>query len=124
MFQYLRLIIVIAILFIIEPVYSLDKGHSNGLIRPGRRVTSSIILSEDNIINSYTTFKIRVPANVFKMEIKLDSSPVDLDIYINHDQEIENYDNTDSYSTEELYNEKLTISRISSEPLHSGIYYI
>ncbi len=124
MFQYIRLILVIIILFTIKPVYGLEKGHSNELIRAGRRVTSSIILSDDNLINSYTTFKIRVPANVFKMEIKLDSSPVDLDIYINHDQEIENYDNTDSYSTEELYNEKLTISRISSEPLHSGIYYI
>jgi len=58
------------------------------------------------------------------MDIQIDNAPSDLDIYINYDREISNYDDVDFASTLELFNESFSLSRMSSSPLQSGIYYI
>jgi len=118
------ILIVLIILIFPLTVYSWDRKDSTGFVQPGRRVNASIDLIEDSISYSYRTFKVRVPENAFKMEIKIDNSPADLDIFMNHDREIEVYDDADYSSTEDIFNENLSISRISSSPLYSGVYYI
>lgn len=112
------------LLFIVLPVSAWEKKDQRGLIQPGRRVSGSIDLVENEISYSYRTYRVRVPENVFKMEVQLDSSFTDLDLYMNYNREIENYDNTDYYSARELFNEKLLVSRFSQEPLVPGLYFI
>lgn len=113
------------VLFIYTPIISAwEKKDNSGFIQPGRRISSIIDLSQNQVSYSYRTFKIRVPENVFKMEVKIDSSLSDLDIYMNYNREIENYDYTDHFSAAELFNEKLSISRLSEEPLVPGVYHI
>ncbi|MBI9097735.1 MAG: trypsin-like peptidase domain-containing protein [Spirochaetaceae bacterium] len=114
-----------ALFFVFTSVsFSWEKKDSSGFIQPGRRISSSVILSEDQISYSYKTFKVRIPDNAFKMEVKIDNSQADLDIYMNFDREIENYDNVDYSSTLDLYNEKFSLNRLSSDPLYTGVYYI
>lgn len=112
--------------FLILPLslWSWDKKDSEGFVQPGRRISSSILLSEDQISYSYRTFKVRITDKVFKMDVKIDNSPTDLDIYINYNREILNYDDVDYSSTEELYNEKFSLTRMSPYPLENGVYYI
>lgn len=112
------------IIFLTPSLWGWDKKDSSGFLQPGRRIGSSIILSEDQISYSYRTFKIRVSEKVFKMDIKIDNSPADLDIYVNYNREIVNYDDVDFSSTLELFNEKISLSRMSSLPLETGVYYI
>jgi hypothetical protein len=116
-------LMILIVLFLPLTVYSWDKKELSGFLQPGKRVSSSILLVEDQISYSYTTFKIRVPENAFKMEIKIDNSPADLDIYMNYEREIDNYDDTEYFSAEDLFNESLSLSRLSLNPLYSGIYY-
>jgi S1-C subfamily serine protease len=106
------------------PISAWDKKDPRGFIQPGRRVANTIDLSSDQVSYSYRTFRVRVPEDAFKMDVKLDSAYADLDIYMNFDREIDNYDHTDYYSAEELFNEKLSVSRFSPIPLVPGMYYI
>lgn len=109
---------------VLTALFSWEKKDSGGFIQPGRRISSSVLLSEEHISYSYRTFKVRVPDNTFKMEVKIDNSRADLDIFMNFDREIENYDEVDYSSTLDLYNEKISITRMSSTPLYTGVYYI
>jgi len=118
-----KISIILLLVSAISPVFGWEKKDSEGFIQPGRRISSSVILQDDQISYSYRTFKVRVPDNVFKMEVKIDNSSADLDIFMNFNREIENYDDVDFSSTEELHNETITLSRMSSLPLSSGIYY-
>lgn len=117
-------LVIIILILTSSLTYGLDKTGPPGFIQPGRRVSGSVILTKDQISYSYTTYKIRVPDSVFKMEVKLDKSQADLDIFMNHNREIENYDDVDYFSTQDLYNEKLSLSRIGDDVLYSGVYYI
>ena len=119
-----KIFISVLFVFISTLIFSWEKKDLSGYMQPGRRTSSSVVLSEDQISYSFTTFKVRVPDNVFKMEVKLDNSEADLDIFMNYDREIENYDDVDYSSTQDLFNEKLSISRMSSDALYTGIYYI
>lgn len=110
--------------FLIAPLQAWDKRNSGGFIQPGRRISSAIDLTGEQISYSYKTFKIRVADNVFAMDIQIENSPADLDIYVNFDREIANYDEVDFASTLELYNESINLSRMSSVPLQTGVYYI
>lgn len=109
---------------VLLPLQAWDKRDSGAYIQPGRRVSSVIDLSEEQISYTYKTFKVRVSDSIFKMDINIDNSPADLDLYVNFDREISNYDEVDFSSTLELFNESLSLSRMSSSPLRSGVYYI
>ena len=111
-------------IFVSLSAFSWDKRDSSGFVQPDRRISSSIELIEGQISYSYKTFKIRVSENVFKIEVKIDNSPTDLDIFMNYSEEIEDYDETDYSSTDDLFNEKLSLTRFSQNPLSSGVYYI
>lgn len=119
----IRVLAVIILLLVIGPCYSWDKKDSSGFIQPGRRISSSVVLSEDQVSYSYRTFKVRVSENIYKLEVKIDNSPADLDIFMNYNREIENYDDVDYSSTLDLHNESLVLTRMSPVPLHSGVYY-
>ncbi len=112
------------LLLVIGPCYSWDKKDSAGFIQPGRRISSSVVLSGDQVSYSYRTFKVRVTENTYKMEVQIDNSSADLDIFMNYNREIENYDDVDYSSTLDLHNESIVLTRMSPSPLHSGVYYI
>lgn len=116
--------IIILFILVISSAFSQDKKDIHDFIRPGRRVSSAVLLNENQISYSFKTFKVRVPDNIFKMEVKVDNSQADLDIFMNFNREIYDYDEVDFSSTREIHNESLSLSRMSSSPLNSGVYYI
>lgn len=117
-------LLMIIFLSLSSSLWGWGKKNDGDFLQPGRRTAGSLILDGDQISYSYRTFKVRVPDNVFRMEVKIDHSPADLDIYINQGREITDYDEADFASTKELYNEVFSLSRMSSTPLETGVYYI
>lgn len=92
------------------------------LLHPGRTQRGAVELNEEGF--GYATYTVQVSEQVFGLEILLAEAPADLDIYIRHDQEIQEYSNVDVSSTSYAYNERLFVSRLSSPALQDGVYYV
>ncbi len=92
------------------------------VLEEGETVESSVDISSSG--SGYRTFVIDVPEDAFAVRLSISDAPADLDLFMLHEREIENYQHVDYKSTREDYNETLFVSRVSDTPLQDGKYYI
>ncbi len=91
-------------------------------LTPGVRASSSVPLSKEG--GGYQTFTFEVKPNTFAVRLSISEAAADLDIFLNHNQDIQNYDFVDAFSADEDYNEVLFLSRLSDPPLQAGTYFV
>ena len=91
-------------------------------LRPGTAVSAAVPLSKEG--DGYTTFTFEVEPDTFAVRLSISNAPADLDLYLNHNRDIQNYDSVDSFSAAADYNEILFLSRLSDPPLQEGRYYV
>lgn len=133
---------VLLMLVLLSPLYAQSYGNSAGggssavrsgteqnrqdqdyrRLSPGTRVSSSVPLSKEG--GGYKTFTFEVEPDTFAIRLSISDAPADLDLYLNYNQDIQNYDYVDSFSADEDYNEVLFLSRLSDPPLQEGLYYV
>lgn len=99
-----------------------DFENEYPVLEDGEAVESSVDISSTG--SGYRTFVIDVPEDAFAVRLSVSGAPADLDLFMLHEREIENYQYVDHKSTREDYNETLFVSRISETPLQDGKYYI
>ncbi|MFO7850625.1 MAG: serine protease [Spirochaetia bacterium] len=99
-----------------------DSADGYPVLHEGDSVESSVDISSEG--SGYRTFVIEVPEDAFAVRLSISDAPADLDLFMLHEREIENYQYADYKSTREDYNETLFISRVSDPPLQDGKYYI
>ncbi|MFW6207062.1 MAG: trypsin-like peptidase domain-containing protein [Spirochaetota bacterium] len=107
-------------LVLIAPIYAQSQKNTN--LRPDAQVSSSVPLSKDG--GGYKTFTFEVPPDTFAIRLSISDAPADLDLYLNYNEDIQNYEHVDSFSAAEDYNEVLFLSRLSDPPLQEGRYYV
>ncbi len=79
----------------------------------------------DYATQTWQSFQIKVPRDALAMTLTIEDSPVDIDLYARHGQEIEDWATDAEFSADTYeYNDVLTISRHSEPPLQFGTYYI
>jgi S1-C subfamily serine protease len=91
-------------------------------LSPGESFRDIIPLKGET--SGYVTYLIDVPDTAFALRLAVSESPADLDIFIRHEEEIEDYAKVDAGSELDDYNESLFITRYSYIPLKTGTYYI
>lgn len=89
---------------------------------PGESFRGSLPLEGETA--GYVTYLLDVPDTAFALRLAVTEAPADLDIFIRHEQEIEDYAEVDGGSELDDYNESLFLTRYSYIPLKSGTYYI
>ena len=109
---------IIMLLVLISSVYAQSHMH----LKPGIRVSSSVPLSKD--AGGYKTFTFEVEPDTFAVRLSISEAPADLDLFLKHNQDIENYDFVDTFSADEDFNEVLFLSRLSDPPLQDGTYFV
>lgn len=73
----------------------------------------------------WESFRVTVPENAMVLTLRLDGSPVDLDLFARHGAPILDYEEDSEHDAiSDLYNETLRITRASDPPLAPGVYYI
>ncbi len=115
-----KTVAILLMLVLIAPLCAQSQKSTS--LRPGVQVSSSVPLSKDG--GGYKTFTFEVPSNTFAIRLSISDAPADLDLYLNHNQDIQSYDYVDSFSAAEDYNEVLFLSRLSDPPLQEGLYYV
>jgi S1-C subfamily serine protease len=74
---------------------------------------------------TWESFQIKVPRDALIVTITIDDSPVDIDLYARHGEEIEDWATDAEFAADSFeYNEVLRISRNSELPLQYGTYYV
>jgi S1-C subfamily serine protease len=116
----------VSVLLLVLPVLlgwsQSGTGRTCKELIPGVFYTQKIEITEGR--TDYVTVCMRVPENTMGIWVKLFNSPLDLDIFLNHEEQIKNYDDVDFSSTSPDFNETLFLSRFSDVPLKTGLYYI
>lgn len=114
---------IIVLFFLLTAGSYAQSGYDDPvLLLPGRSIESSVTLDETNF--GYRSFEVRVARDVFALRLSLEEAPADLDLYIRYGDSIDSYTETDASNSSWMYNESLFISRLSSSPLRTGIYYV
>lgn len=90
-------------------------------IRPNVRYAVEMELHED--FTDYLSYSIDVPEDVTAMKISIFNSPADLDIFINYEESVDNYDTAQIFGISEDFNEEIFFTRFSDFSLQPGTYY-
>ncbi len=104
------------------PGFAQDIEEPARLLSFNRQYKGSVPLSSQGA--GYTTYALRVDADVFAVKISLKDAPADLDIYVNYGSPIVDYGQADISQASRDYNETLFLSRLSPNPLQTGVYYM
>lgn len=115
-----NILAILVMLVLIPALYSQDQDYRR--LTPGEREDSSVPLSGED--GGYKTFTFEVEPDTFAIRLSISDAPADLDIYLKHKQEIQNYDYVDTFSSDGDYNEVLFLSRLSDPPLRDGKYFV
>jgi len=110
------------IFILVSPLWGQNNEQRYRHLRPGTQISGSVPLSEDG--GGYKTFTFEVKPNTFAVRLSLSDVPADLDLYIKHNEDIQNYEFVDAYSDSQDYNEVLFLSSLSDPPLKAGLYYL
>lgn len=87
-------------------------------MQPGKPIKTSVAY------DGYKTFILQIPANALSVKVWITHAEADLDLYLQHGEELTNYDFADVVGTSADYNEQIMLSRITYENLIPGTYYI
>lgn len=91
----------------------LIPGESvRGVIRPG------------NELSSYRTYLLDVPPTASALRIRITESNADLDLYIRHGQEMEDYGQADFFAESDSWLEELHLYKAYETRIPSGRYYL
>ncbi len=101
----------------------INKNEMFENLVPGTLYTGTIPVAPEGS-TTYKTFVIQVPEDAFAIRLSLEGSRVDLDLYLQHGKEIENYSDADYEGSSDEWNEELFISRFSDPHLENGKYYV
>ncbi len=116
----------VSVLLLILPVLfgwsQSESGRTCKELIPGVFYTQKIEITEDQ--TDYVTVCMQIPENTMGAWVKIFNSPLDLDIFLKHEEQIQHYDDVDFSSTSPDFNETLFLSRFSDVPLKTGLYYI
>ena len=88
----------------------------------GGTVESTVLYTPEE--TNYTTFCLQVDEDVFAVRFILSEAEADLDLYINHDEEIISYDDVYISSVDDTYGEEVLLTRFSEPFLKTGEYYV
>ncbi len=99
--------------------------ESSGNIRdiePGKTVAGEVEVRAGYV--NYVTFRFRVPQTVYAARISISGAPADLDLYLNHGRDMQDYAYVDAAGVSEAYNESLFFTRMGDPALLTGEYYL
>lgn len=88
-------------------------------LRDGKRVTGKLDLNGD----AWQTYRIEVPENAISIDIEVDESIGDIDIFLRHEAEMETWDEADYTSELTANNERLRLSQWIDE-FPTGVFYV
>jgi len=104
------------------PGFAQDSGEPARVLAFNGQYRGSVPLSPQGA--GFTTYALRVDADVFAVKISLKNAPADLDIYARYGSPITDYGEADVTQASRDYNETLFLSRLSPNPLRTGVYYL
>lgn len=116
------LILIVALFGICLPISAQDGPGTVKTLVFGRSYEGAVPLAEEGA--GYVSYALRVDEDVFAVRLDLKNAPADLDIYARYGAPIDDYKNVDVSSTDRVFNESLFLSRLSPQPLQTGVYYI
>lgn len=90
-------------------------------VQPGIMYATELSVTEGR--TDYLTYAVSVPEDAVAMKIEIFHAPADLDIFVNHGAEVENYETARMFGISEQYNESVFFTRFSDPPLEPGVYY-
>lgn len=90
-------------------------------VRPNVVYATEIELTK--MYTDYLSYSVTVPEDAQGMRISIFNSPADLDIFVQHGEEIEDYESVAVYGISEQYNETIFFTRFSDPPLTTGKYF-
>ncbi len=99
-------------------VFTQTNRNSYIRILPGKPIKTAVAY------DGYKTFILQVPSNTLSVKVWITHAEADLDIYLQHGQELTNYDFADVIGITANYNEEILLSRLNHENLQPGTYYI
>jgi len=91
-------------------------------LAPGEAVNG--IIRPDRDRGRYRTYVLDVPPTAMGIRITLSSAPADLDLYLRHGAEMEDYGQADFYAETDMWNEELVVYRPYEAWFPSGRYYL
>ena len=90
-------------------------------IRPNVLYAVEMELSE--MYTDFLSYSVQVPEDAVAMRISIFNASADLDIFLNYEEEVANYDSALLYGISEDFNEEIFLTRFSEVPLKAGMYY-
>ncbi|WP_028974663.1 trypsin-like peptidase domain-containing protein [Spirochaeta cellobiosiphila] len=110
------LVLILGFLYLTFSLYAYDEIDINS--------TTDGLIGIGGEGNDYVTYIFEVTDSTFALQIKLNNSVADLDLYLRYGEDMMNYDDADARSAGIEYNESIFLSRTSDTPLQTGYYYL
>ncbi len=118
-----RLLLGLSMCFVmLVPLAAKSPRQSFPNLVPGRIQSGRINVNQGQV--AYQTFLVQVPETAYAMELQIEGSPTDLDIFIRHEHEITDYRQVDFASAASDYNERMYVTRLGGNGLQTGTYYV
>ncbi len=115
-------IILIIILSITAVMHLAAKSPRFPRLVPGETVQG--IIHPEDTHNNYKTFLLDIPSTALAVRVRITESNADLDLYIRHGQEMEDYDQADFYSDSDAWLEELHLYKANETWLPTGRYFL
>ncbi len=111
-------ILLVILLFVSLAAFPQTNRNSYVRMQPGKPIKTTVPY------DGYKTFILQIPSNALSVKIWISQAEADLDIFLQHGQELTNYDFADVVGVSAEFNEKIMLSRLTYDNMMFGTYYI
>ena len=118
---YIETILVIMLAAVVSMPLS-AKTPRYPFLHEGTRLNGTVIPDSEN--KYYKTYILDVPETAVGISIKIIKADADLDLYLNHNKEIEDYGDVDFFSEENDWQEEIRIFRPQENWFPNGRYFL
>ena len=122
---------VAAVLIVDSPGWHMPDASSAVEAAKGRKKNAPLIAAGQTVEGvirvdkqPHQTYRIRVPANAVLVDVALSAAIDDLDLFLQFDQPIGEYELADHMAETMMHNERIRVSRWDELPLEPGVYYL
>jgi hypothetical protein len=118
----IRSVLILTVLFSMTVLSLSAKSPRFPVLVPGETVQGVIEPGKDG--DGYRTYLLDIPETALAVKVSIVASDADLDLYMRHGQEMEDYDQADFSSESDDWLETLQLYRVYETWLPSGRYFL
>jgi len=116
------LFLVLTLIFVSAALPLSAKSPRFPVLVSGDSVRGTIHLGDNG--NSYQTFLLDIPEDALAVRVRITAADADLDLYMRHGQEMEDYDEADFFSETDDWLEELHLYKLYETWLPTGRYFL